>query len=52
MSGRSGVVRDPGLHEFDPAQIRRVQADAELGPIFKSAITDWDAHVEKSYFSG
>ncbi|MEZ5656295.1 MAG: group III truncated hemoglobin [Sphingobium sp.] len=38
---------DAGLEALVEAFYARVQADAELGPIFNDAIDDWPHHLEK-----
>lgn len=40
-------ITDEALSALVDAFYARVRADAELGPIFNGAITDWDHHLGK-----
>lgn len=40
-------LSEDGLAALVKAFYARVRADAELGPIFNDAITDWPEHLEK-----
>lgn len=46
MEGRSGMD-DAGLERLVALFYARVREDAELGPIFNGAISDWPGHMEK-----
>lgn len=37
---------EPGLKVLVEAFYARVRADAELGPVFADAVSDWPAHLE------
>ncbi|WOK38108.1 group III truncated hemoglobin [Sphingomonas sp. C3-2] len=46
MDDRS-PLDEAGLERLIPLFYARVREDAELGPIFNAAITDWPEHLEK-----
>ena len=46
MEGR-GEIDDAGLERLVALFYARVRKDAELGPIFNGAISDWPGHMEK-----